>query len=114
MPAAIVYPMVFLMLFNFLGFNCLCTWLNDKSRAVGAILEEILPHNQTIFIWISTFQRKVSDTSWGLTFGTFFLMERTAFIGLISAMITFLALYSQFADSAPPSNSMSLEGLVRG
>uniref|UniRef100_A0A914VJA1 Uncharacterized protein n=1 Tax=Plectus sambesii TaxID=2011161 RepID=A0A914VJA1_9BILA len=98
------------MVLNFLAYNFICTCMNEKSRALTAELHTILPHNPNIFIWVETFHRKISDVSWGLTLGKFFLMERTAFVGLISAMITFLALYGQFAQTAiPPTNATSVD-----
>uniref|UniRef100_A0A914X2T6 BTB domain-containing protein n=1 Tax=Plectus sambesii TaxID=2011161 RepID=A0A914X2T6_9BILA len=81
------------MVLDFLAWNFICICVNEKARALTAELHTILPHNPNIFIWVETFHRKISDVSWGLTLGKFFLMERTAFMGLISAMITFLALY---------------------
>uniref|UniRef100_A0A914V2B3 Uncharacterized protein n=2 Tax=Plectus sambesii TaxID=2011161 RepID=A0A914V2B3_9BILA len=107
-PTAMICSIVGLMIYNFLGYTFFCTYLNEKSRGVEAYLHEILPHNGNIFRWVDTFHRKSADTGWGLTIGKFFLLERTAFIGLMSAVVTFLALYGQFAESNPPINGTAI------
>uniref|UniRef100_A0A914XEN8 Uncharacterized protein n=1 Tax=Plectus sambesii TaxID=2011161 RepID=A0A914XEN8_9BILA len=76
----------------------------------------MVPHDANIHRWVFTFHRKSMATSWGLTIGKFFLLERSAFIGLMSAMITFLALYGQFAESDSPKNgtsSIDIEALMQ-
>ncbi len=35
---------------------------------------------------IEKFHRKISDTSWGLSLGGFFLFEETAFLGVIDSV----------------------------
>uniref|UniRef100_A0A914X271 Uncharacterized protein n=1 Tax=Plectus sambesii TaxID=2011161 RepID=A0A914X271_9BILA len=87
------------MVINIVGFGVICTCLNDKSRAILFVLHSTTPSQQNHY-WLDAFHRKIADNSWGLTIGKLLLLERTACLGIISAIITFVAFYAQFSESA--------------
>uniref|UniRef100_A0A914X1B0 Uncharacterized protein n=1 Tax=Plectus sambesii TaxID=2011161 RepID=A0A914X1B0_9BILA len=109
MPAISLLPWIFLMWANFVGFSVVCTSLNEKSRAFLSVLHGILPTNHGVSIWLDAFHRKITDNSWGLTLGKFMLLERTACLALVGAMVTFVTFYAQFNESAQNrTNSTSI------
>uniref|UniRef100_A0A914XI23 Uncharacterized protein n=1 Tax=Plectus sambesii TaxID=2011161 RepID=A0A914XI23_9BILA len=91
---------MFLMILDLFGLGIACTSINDKSRSILSILHRIIPDDNSVRFLLDSFHRKIADNSWGLTLGRFLIFERTACLGIASAMITFVAFYAQFSESS--------------
>uniref|UniRef100_A0A914VH35 Uncharacterized protein n=1 Tax=Plectus sambesii TaxID=2011161 RepID=A0A914VH35_9BILA len=75
-------------------------WLNEQSRRVRCCLYQIFPFDQSIKSGIDHVMHKVNDWSWGVRIGKLMVMDRTTCIAILSAMITFVALWAQMSANA--------------
>uniref|UniRef100_A0A914X5W7 Uncharacterized protein n=1 Tax=Plectus sambesii TaxID=2011161 RepID=A0A914X5W7_9BILA len=105
----------FIHLDALLGICLSAISLNDEARAIQCDLHDYVPESFEVYVLMGKFDRKASDSGWGFTMGRMFLLEKRKFVALFGAMLTFIALWSQFAqheNGCQSSNSTTSVNLI--